>query len=90
MLKNFLKVFRFIKIYGFSRALNKVSGRLRSFNIFKPKFISRKPIIGLIGCGQFQFSTIAYFLSKGFTNRFLFCYDIEQEKADTLATYYKV
>jgi predicted dehydrogenase len=84
------KIIRYISIYGLGRTLNKVSGRLRSFNIFKPKFLSEKPTIGLIGCGQFQFSTIAYFLSKGTTNRFLFCYDIEQKNADTLAKYYKV
>jgi predicted dehydrogenase len=84
------KVYRYYKIYGLSRALNKVSGRLRSFNFFKPRFIFSRPFIGLIGCGQFQFSTIAYFLSKSLTNKFLFCYDIEQKNAITLATYYSV
>lgn len=90
MKKKILKVVRYWRIYGLGRTLNKVSGRLRSFNIFKPKFLSRKPTIGLVGCGQFQFSTIAYFVSKGTTNRFLFCYDVELEKAKSLASYYKV
>lgn len=90
MLKNLIKIYRYFKIYGLSRTLIKVSGRLRSFNIFKPIFLSSKPTIGLVGCGQFQFSTIAFFLSKGITNRFLFCYDVEKEKAKTLATYYLV
>ncbi|WP_165779068.1 Gfo/Idh/MocA family protein [Rhodohalobacter barkolensis] len=88
--KGFKKVFRYWSVYGLSRTLNKVSGRLRSFNIFKPKFLSRNPVIGLIGCGQFQFSTIAYFLSKGKKNRFLFCYDIDEKKAESLGKYYKV
>lgn len=89
-MKQLTKVFRYCRIYGLSRTLNKVSGRVRSFRIFKPKFLSRKPTIGLIGCGQFQFSTIAFFLSKGITNLFLFCYDVEHEKAKSLATFYKV
>lgn len=84
------KVRRYISIYGVQRTLNKVSGRLRRFNILKPKFISRKPTIGLIGCGQFQFSTIAHFLSKGKTNRFLFCYDTDKEKTKSLSEYYNV
>lgn len=90
MLKKFKKVYRYFKMYGLRRTLNKVSGRLRNFNVFKPIFLSKKPTIGLIGCGQFQFSTIAYFLSKGITNRFLFCYDVENNKAKTLGVYYKV
>lgn len=89
-IQSLIKVYRYFKIYGLRRTLNKVSGRLRSFNIFKPKFLTRKPIIGLIGCGQFQFSTIGYFLSKGFTNRFLFSYDVEKENAKSLAVYYDV
>lgn len=88
--KNLLKVSRYFTIYGFSRTLNKISGRQRRISLFKPKYILKKPFIGLVGCGQFQFSTIAYFLSKGFTNRFLYCYDIVSNKSSTLASYYKV
>lgn len=90
MIKELSKVIRYWRIYGLCRTLNKVSGRLRSFNIFNPKYLSKKPSIGLIGCGQFQFSTIAYFLSKGITNRFLFSYDVEKDKTTTLAKFYKV
>lgn len=89
-MKQLIKVLRYSRIYGLSRTFNKVSGRVRSFNILKPKYLSNKPTIGLIGCGQFQFSTIAFFLSKGITNRFLFCYDLEKEKSRTLASYYKI
>lgn len=89
-LQAIVKIYRYITIYGLARTLNKVSGRLRSFKILKPKFLLRKPIIGLIGCGQFQFSTIAYFLSKGITNRYLFCYDKESENAKTLSAFHKV
>lgn len=90
MNKSILKIVRYWFIYGLSRTITKVSGRLRIFNIIKPRYISRKPTIGLIGCGQFQFSTIAFFLSKGITNRFSFCYDVEHNKASTFAKFYKV
>ena len=70
--------------------LVKVFGRVRKYYLYKPLYINKRPIIGLIGCGQFQFSTIGYFLSKGLTNRFLFCYDVMEGKAKSLASYYKV
>ena len=88
--KKIRKAWRYILIYGISRTLNKVSGRFRSINIFTPKFLKKKPSIGLVGCGQFQFSTIAYYLSEGWTNKFSFCYDIDKSKSESLATYYSI
>jgi predicted dehydrogenase len=90
MFNNFKKVIRFMLIYGIRRTLTKVSGRKRDFNFNKPIYFKKKPAIGLIGCGQFQFSTIAYFLSNGYTNRFLFCYDSRRENAASLAKYYSI
>lgn len=83
------KVLRYFTLYGLNRTLNKILGRARVL-FFKSFFIFNNRFIGLVGSGQFQFSTIAYFLSKGITNRFLFCYDVELVKAKTLASYYKV
>lgn len=88
--KKLSKVVRYCSIYGFKRTLNKVSGRLRKLNFFGPKFFKKDPIIGLIGCGQFQFSTIAYYLSKGWTNKFLFCYDVDIDKSESLGEYYGI
>lgn len=84
------KVIRFISIYGIVRTLTKVSGRKREFYIFKPFYVKRKPTIGLVGCGQFQFSTIAYYLSYGCTNRFSFCYDPKMKNAVSLAKYFSI
>lgn len=84
------KIYRYYTIYGFSRTLNKVAGRSRRLIFLKPVFILKEPSIGLIGCGQFQFSTISYFLSKGITNRFSFCFDTDEVKAKSLAKYYSV
>lgn len=87
---NIIKVFRYFKIYGLDRTMNKISGRLRKYPLFKPKYLRKKPEIGLVGCGQFQFSTIAYYLSKGITNKFLFCYDVDKTKATSLGKYYNI
>lgn len=84
------KVIRFSRIYGLKRTLNKIYGRTRRSTIFKPIYFKNHPEIGLIGCGQFQFSTIAYFLSRGWINKFLFCFDTEKSKAKSLARYYSI
>lgn len=58
------KLFRFARIYGPRRALVKAMGRLRlgRVGLLSPK--GNKPGVGLIGCGQFAFATIAYFLCR--------------------------
>lgn len=90
MIKSLKKVIRFFTIYGLLRTLTKVSGRYRSLRIFKPIYFASKPSIGLIGCGQFQYSTIAFFLSRSFKNRFSFCYDVNHKNAITLGKYYSI
>lgn len=89
-IKSLIKVFRFVTIYGFVRTLTKINGRRRNLVLFRPFFLKNRPYIGLVGCGQFQFSTIAYFLSRNYTNRFLFCFDIKEVNAVSLAAYYKI
>ena len=84
------KVLRYTSIYGIARTLTKVAGRKRGLFIFRPFFFNKDPFIGLLGCGQFQFSTIAFYLSKYHTNRFYFCYDVNKNNANSLAGFYKV
>lgn len=86
----FKKIFRFVTIYGVHRTMIKIAGRKRKYYLFKPLYIKKKQFIGLVGCGQFQFSTIAYYLSKSITNRFLFCFDKNKGQATTLSVFYKV
>lgn len=78
------KLIRFATIYGPGRALFKAAGRLR-FRL--PSWHLRKvpPDVGLIGCGQFAFSTIGYFLHRHFGRRLLSCYDIDSHAATSLA-----
>jgi predicted dehydrogenase len=78
------KFVRFLTIYGFGRSLFKAAGRLR---IGLPVLALRRPApdIGLIGCGQFAFATIGYFLHSAFGPRIRACYDIDPRAQQSLA-----
>jgi predicted dehydrogenase len=79
---NLRKLFRFAKIYGPYRALYKAAGRLR-LRVALPRR-SYLADVAVIGCGQFAFSTVAYFLG-GCRRRILACYDIDQSAAASFA-----
>lgn len=75
------KVVRYFRIYGLSRTLIKVAGRSRDKNLkwfFKSSYIKHAPTTSLIGCGQFGFSTISYFLQRKKGNIFLDCFDTNE------------
>lgn len=78
------KFFRFLTIYGLGRSLFKAAGRLR---IGLPTLTLRRPEpdIGLIGCGQFAFATIGYFIQNAFGPRIRACYDIDPRAQQSLA-----
>ncbi len=78
------KLWRFLTIYGPGRTLFKAAGRLR----LRPPVLGwrrPRPDIGLVGCGQFGFATIGYFLQQAFGPRIGACYDIDERAARTLA-----
>lgn len=84
-----IKLFRFASIYGLSRAFNKSFGRMRLkfiksiyFNPFVDKSVS------IIGCGQFSFTTIAYFIGKNKGRIFLGCHDIDPQQATSISKFY--
>lgn len=81
---NVRKLLRFIGIYGPGRTLFKAAGRLR---LRLPSWGSRGRAkdIGIVGCGQFAFATIGYFLTRRFGRRVLGCFDIDAQAAATLA-----
>ncbi len=68
------KVIRYIAIYGLLRTWFKVAGRL-SMPTFFWAGKSNNSGIGVIGCGQFAFATIGFFLRRN-SFRFAICYDI--------------
>jgi predicted dehydrogenase len=78
------KLWRFLTIYGPGRTAFKAAGRLR---LRPPSFAWRRgpPDVGLIGCGQFAFATIGYFLQRSFGQRLAACFDIDAAAAGSLA-----
>jgi len=78
-----LKLSRFVRLYGLQRAIFKAAGRARiSFPLVWRKSLDSD--ISLIGCGQFGFSTLGFFLCKRFGRRLRWCYDPEKGKAISL------
>lgn len=78
------KLWRFLTIYGPGRTAFKVAGRLRvrlpALGLRRPQ-----PDIALVGCGQFGFATIGYFLQRAFGPRVAACHDVDENAARTLA-----
>jgi predicted dehydrogenase len=91
MNNKFRKIYRFFKIYGFSRTYVKVIGRLRFTPIIKfpISFVfNAKKEIAIIGAGQFSFANIGIYLKRNRGNCILGVYDIDKENATTFANYY--
>lgn len=83
------KAIRFLRIYGPMRTLYKVIGRTR---IALPLVWRRHPApdIAMVGCGQFAFATIGYFISRRFGARFRWCFDIQQASAKSFRKAFRV
>lgn len=80
------KVWRFVRIYGPGRTWFKVAARLRlPMSAGSLRLRRSTPDIGLVGCGQFAFATIGYFLSRRFGARIAACHDIDPARAQSLA-----
>lgn len=78
------KFIRFAFIYGLSRAIFKASGRLR-LRLPTLNNSSKPRDIAIVGCGQFAFATIGYFLQRAYGHRLLGCFDTDPLAAATLA-----
>jgi predicted dehydrogenase len=79
------KILRFTRIYGCGRTLFKVAGRLRQAGLVgRIVMRARQRDVAMIGCGQFAFATIGYFLGR----RFVECYDPASAAAATFARFY--
>ncbi|MBR51805.1 MAG: hypothetical protein CMD58_04755 [Gammaproteobacteria bacterium] len=84
------KVFRYISIYGFSKTWFKIIGRSRFLSKYYKPRLSSKRDIGVIGCGQLAFSTLGHSLCKKFNNRFIDCYDIDENAKNSYAKFYRI
>ncbi len=83
-------------MYGFRRTWIKVQGQLHMKRRFDPPPecppppASGRPWIGLIGCGNYAFTTIAFFLKGRYGACIRACMDVNLHRAASLGRYYKV
>jgi len=78
------KLWRYTTIYGPGRVAFKAAGRLRlGLPVLTPR--PKTQDIGLIGCGQFGFATIGYFIRRAHGARIAACFDIDEDAARSLA-----
>ncbi len=90
-LKNVRKIIRFIRLYGMKKTLFKVIGRHRTLGkYFRPRFSEINRDIGIIGCGQFTFSTVGHVICKAYGNRFIDCFDIDENAMSTFSQFYRI
>ena len=87
-MNNIKKLIRFILIYGIARTLFKVFGRLRINFIKLPSFKIKD--VGLIGCGQFGFATIGFFISKKSKHTFIRAYDVDKKNQQSFENFYLI
>lgn len=89
------KVLRYVRLYGISRTLVKVRGQYhmrKRYDTLPPlrKKICEKKHIGIIGCGNFAFSNIAYYLYKNYGHVIRAAMDIDIHKAASLFEKYSL
>jgi hypothetical protein len=85
------KTVRFVRTYGIARTWFKIVGRNRAVAWLRYfTFRRANKDIGVIGCGQFAFSTLGYVISKNFGHRFEICYDVDRSKSATFSRFFKV
>jgi predicted dehydrogenase len=88
------KVARYARMYGASRTYIKVLGQLhmkRRYKTIPPvRALRRDHRVGIIGCGNYAFSNIAYYLRANRGQVIGACMDIDPHRAASLAERYHV
>ena len=84
------KVWRFMRIYGPRRVFFKVLGRLRfsKFSLLSFRKGNARRDLAMIGCGQFAFATIGYFMNSYYGKRFRTCFDISENAAQSFSQFF--
>ncbi len=88
------KVFRYVRLYGPSRTVAKIRGRYHLKKHFDgPPALEKGPSpgkhVGLIGCGSFAFSSLAYYLRRDFGDVMRTAMDLNPDRAASLAQAYR-
>ena len=83
------KFARYLSLYGLSRTWIKVQGQYHMKKRYStlPRVASPPPTgghVGILGCGNFAFSNIAYYMRKNYGNVIRATMDIELERAASL------
>ena len=90
-LQNVKKIIRFIHLYGLKRTIFKVIGRNRLLGKYiRPRLSKVNRDIGVIGCGQYTFSTVGHVLCGTYGNRFVDCFDIDENAMSTFSKFYRI
>lgn len=87
------KTLRYVRLYGVKRTLMKVKGQYHMKKRYEslpeiPSPAKAGGVIGLIGCGNYAFSNIAYYLQKNSKNLIRAAMDKDIHKAASLAETY--
>lgn len=89
------KAVRYIQLYGIRRTIAKVQAQYHMKRKYDDHNPASEPIakkgrhVGLLGCGKFGYSNIAYYLKKNYGNVIAACMDIDLDKAISLSEKYK-
>jgi hypothetical protein len=83
------KIYRFVQVYGLGRTMNKTFGHLRMSWVKRLYLGKPQREVSVIGCGQFSFSTISYFIAREKGNVFLSAYDINPLQTETLTNFHR-
>ena len=89
------KLLRYVKLFGLRRTLTKVQGQYHMKKRYEllpvqPETPEAGGHVGLIGCGNFQFSNIAYYLKKNYGRVIRGAMDIDISRAASLFEKYRL
>jgi predicted dehydrogenase len=88
------KVWRYVQMYGPSRTYIKVRGQLHMSRSRNVLHAACQPApdqsVGLIGCGNYAFANIAYYLTRECGHVIGGCMDLDRSRAASLSRYYRV
>ena len=89
------KILRYLRLYGINRTRHKALGQLHLRREYEELPARRRPIrrnqfVGLIGCGNYAYTTIAYYLTKRYGRAIAASMDINIHRAASLAERYRV
>ena len=91
------KVLRYIKVYGFNRTYIKIKSQLHMAktedfegDVWTNPSGIRGGDVAIVGCGNFAYSTIAYYVTKATNAKIKYALDINKYRSLSLAKTYKV